>query len=90
MRRDRSTDAAAPTGPAAPAGSAPPAAPAAQPAEVEEYLTHLAKERDVSPNTVKAYGRDLHDFSAFLAGYYGGGAWSWQGVDRLAMRGFLA
>lgn len=27
---------------------------------------------------------------AFLGGYYGGGAWSWQGVDRLAIRGFLA
>ncbi len=62
----------------------------AMPVEVEDYLTHLAKERDVSPNTIKAYRRDLHDFTEFLAGYYGGGAWSWQGVDRLAMRGFLA
>ena len=32
------------------------------PAEVEDYLTHLAKERDVSPNTVKAYRRDLREF----------------------------
>ena len=63
---------------------------AALPAEVSDFLTHLAKERDVSPNTVKAYRRDLTELCAFLAGYYGTGSWSWQGVDRLAMRGFLA
>jgi integrase/recombinase XerC len=59
------------------------------PSEVTEYLDHLAKERDVSPNTVRAYRRDLDDFSAFLGRYYGERPWSWQGVDRLAMRGFL-
>jgi integrase/recombinase XerC len=59
------------------------------PAEVTEYLDHLAKERDVSPNTVRAYQRDLSDFSAFLGRYYGERPWSWQGVDRLAMRAFL-
>jgi integrase/recombinase XerC len=64
--------------------------PVAVSGEAEDYLTHLAKERDVSPNTVTAYRRDLHDFMQFLTGYYGGVAWSWQGVDRLAMRGFLA
>src|SRR3954463_3015395 len=58
--------------------------------DVQEYLRHLAKERDVSPNTVTAYQRDLRDFVGFLAGYYGADAWSWEGVDRLAMRGFLA
>ncbi len=56
---------------------------------VTEFLTHLEKERDVSPHTVKAYGRDLQEFTTFLAGYYGNAAWSWQGVDRLAIRGFL-
>ena len=56
---------------------------------IGDFLDHLAKERDVSPNTVKAYGRDLAEFVEFLAGYYGGREWSWQGVDRLAMRGFL-
>ena len=35
--------------------------------EVADYLDHLAKERDVSPNTVLAYRRDLHDFVEFLA-----------------------
>ena len=34
--------------------------------EVADYLNHLAKERDVSPNTVRAYTRDLHDFIEFL------------------------
>ena len=62
----------------------------AAPPDVLEYLRHLAKERDVSPNTVKAYERDLHEFVEFLGRYYGAGAWSWEGVDRLAMRGFLA
>jgi integrase/recombinase XerC len=56
---------------------------------VADFLTHLAKERDVSPHTVVAYRRDLGQFSTFLAGYYGDGAWSWQGVDRVAVRGFM-
>lgn len=57
--------------------------------DTDGYLVHLAKERDVSPNTVKAYARDCAEFVAFLTEYYGGTAWSWQGVDRVAMRGFL-
>ena len=44
----------------------------------------------MSPNTVKAYERDLHEFVEFLGGYYGTEGWSWEGVDRMAMRGFLA
>ena len=59
------------------------------PAEVADYLDHLAKERDVSPNTVRAYSRDLRELVAFLSRYYGATGWTWQGVDRLAMRGFL-
>lgn len=62
---------------------------AALPGEVEEYLTHLAKERDVSPNTVKAYRRDLREFVAYLGEFHGAEPWTWGGVDRLAMRGFL-
>ena len=61
-----------------------------RPPDVQDYLRHLAKERDVSPNTVKAYERDLHEFVEYLGGYYGTDGWSWEGVDRLAMRGFLA
>jgi integrase/recombinase XerC len=58
--------------------------------EMSDFLEHLAKERDVSPHTVTAYRRDLTDFLAFLGTYYGDAEWSWGGVDRLAMRGFLA
>lgn len=60
------------------------------PPDVQEYLRHLAKERDVSPHTVTAYRRDLAAFAEFLGGHYGADGWSWEGVDRLAMRGFLA
>lgn len=62
----------------------------AVPGEITDFLRHLEKERDVSPNTVKAYGRDLRELVEFLAEYYGTESWTWQGVDRLAMRGFLA
>jgi integrase/recombinase XerC len=55
--------------------------------EITEYLTHLEKERDVSPHTVKAYGRDLDAFTDFCNRHYG--EWSWETVDRLGMRGFL-
>jgi integrase/recombinase XerC len=61
-----------------------------EPTEIEEFLRHLEKERDVSPHTLKAYRRDLAELVSYLAGYYGNREWSWQGVDRLALRGFLA
>jgi integrase/recombinase XerC len=57
--------------------------------EVEEFLRHLADERQLSPNTVKAYRRDLGELEAFLTEYVGTSDWSWEGVDRLALRGFL-
>ncbi len=58
--------------------------------EVNEFLLHLEKERDVSPNTLKAYRRDLDELLDYLASYYGPSAWTWQEIDRLAIRGFLA
>jgi integrase/recombinase XerC len=58
--------------------------------ELEEFLEHLEKERNVSPHTLKAYKRDLDELLAFLAQYYGEREWTWQGVDRLALRGFLS
>jgi tyrosine recombinase XerC len=71
-------------------GGSPPASRLPPPPEIPDFLEHLEKERDVSPNTLRAYSRDLAEFVAFLGQYYGSGEWGWQGVDRLAMRGFLA
>ena len=81
--RDRQSAPAAPPGP-----TTSPASPASS--ELSEYLEHLRSERDVSPNTLLAYERDLTELVTFFASYYGGEGWSWQGVDRLAIRGFLA
>ena len=60
------------------------------PGPLQDFLDHLTKERDVSPNTIKAYSRDLNAFVAFLSIYYGTSEWTWGGVDRLAIRGFMA
>ena len=54
----------------------------------QAFQDFLTKERNDSPHTVKAYGRDLREFAAFCDRYYGG-PWTWGGVDRLAVRGFL-
>ena len=35
-------------------------------ADVREFLVHLEKERNVSPNTLKAYARDCAEFVEFL------------------------
>jgi integrase/recombinase XerC len=56
--------------------------------EIAAFVDFLAKERNDSPHTVKAYGRDLREFASFCDHYYGG-RWSWAGVDRLAVRDFL-
>jgi len=58
--------------------------------EAADFLRYLESERNDSPNTVKAYGRDVAAFTGFLDGYYGNGDWTWAGVDRLAVRAFLA
>ena len=58
--------------------------------ELAEFTAFLAKERNDSPHTVKAYARDVAGFAEFCDRYYGGsGSWSWSGVDRLAIRGWL-
>jgi tyrosine recombinase XerC len=60
------------------------------PSEIAEFLAYLDKERNDSPNTVRAYGRDVERFRAFCDGYYGGARrWSWVTVDRLALRAFM-
>ena len=58
--------------------------------DVAGFLEHLEKERDVSANTLTAYRRDLDEFVSYLSGYYGQREWTWDGVDRLAIRGFLS
>ncbi|MGH7700411.1 MAG: tyrosine recombinase XerC [Gemmatimonadales bacterium] len=58
------------------------------PAHLSEFADFLAKERNDSPHTVTAYRRDVAAFAAFCDDFYGG-MWSWAGVDRLAIRGFL-
>ena len=55
---------------------------------IDAFVDFLAKERNDSPHTVKAYAHDVGEFAAFCEGYYGG-PWTWAGVDRLAVRGFL-
>jgi integrase/recombinase XerC len=55
---------------------------------LDSFIDFLSKERNDSPHTVKAYGRDVTEFAAFCDRFYGG-QWTWAGVDRLAIRGFL-
>lgn len=62
---------------------------APRPVELSDFLIHLEKERDVSPHTRKAYARDLDGFVSYLAAQRGAEGFSWDGVDRLVMRGYL-
>lgn len=57
---------------------------------IAQFLTHLEKERDVSPHTLTAYARDLDGFRAFLRVHLGAEEVAWAQVDRLTMRSWLA
>lgn len=57
--------------------------------DVDAFLTHLAKERDVSPNTLRAYAHDLDEFLGFLRSQFDGQSFEWFRIDRLTLRGFL-
>ncbi|HVR64769.1 MAG TPA: site-specific tyrosine recombinase XerD [Polyangia bacterium] len=43
-------------------------------AAIQQFLDHVRVERELTPATVAAYGRDLADFAAFLAGRKAGKA----------------
>ena len=61
-------------------------------AEIESWLRHLGDERRMSPKTVEAYRRDVHQFLGFLAEHLGG-APSLKELAALApadVRAFLA
>ncbi|MDH3208409.1 MAG: tyrosine recombinase XerC [Gemmatimonadota bacterium] len=57
--------------------------------EITEFIVFLARERNDSPHTVRAYRRDLAAFQAFCDEYHGGASWSWQSLDRLTLRSFM-
>jgi integrase/recombinase XerC len=59
--------------------------------DVDAFLRHLADERQLSANTVIAYGRDLAQLCDFLDEFLAGREWTWtdEDVDRLALRGFM-
>lgn len=57
---------------------------------VAQFLTHLEKERDVSPHTIVAYARDLGGFRDFLRVHLAAESVAWEQVDRLVMRSWLA
>jgi len=58
-------------------------------ADLEAFLRSLEDERQLSPNTVRAYRRDLRDLCVFVGQYLGTPDWGWCDVDRLTLRGFL-
>ena len=55
---------------------------------IDGFVAFLEKERNDSPHTVQAYGRDVRGFAAFCDRYYDG-RWSFEKIDRLAIRGWL-
>ena len=57
--------------------------------QVARFLRHLEEARDLSPNTVSAYRRDLTDLEAFVAVYLGRDDFRWQDVTRGVIRAFL-
>ncbi len=60
------------------------------PTEITEFLVHLEKERDLSPNTLAAYTRDLREFSTWLAQTHGIDGWDWNELTRTSVRGYMA
>ena len=61
-------------------------------ADVERWLAYLGSERGMSPKTVEAYGRDLHQFLSFLGGHLGARVTrgSLCHIEALDVRAFMA
>ena len=57
--------------------------------QLAAYLRHIRDGRQLSAHTVSAYRRDLIQLSAFLDRHFGGEAWTWAAVDRIALRAWL-
>jgi site-specific recombinase XerD len=57
---------------------------------IHRYLEHLEGERNVSPETLRAYERDLLRFHRFVAHDFLGTEPEPKDVDALAVRSFLA
>jgi integrase/recombinase XerC len=58
-------------------------------ASVAAFLRHLERERNASPNTIRAYGEDLAQFTGHLRRELGRDPRP-EDADHLAIRGFLA
>jgi integrase/recombinase XerC len=72
-----------------PAADSEPSVPVLPP-DVQEFLTHMEKERDVSPNTLSAYTHDLRTFSQYIAQQKGIDTWDWADITRIEIRGWMA
>jgi integrase/recombinase XerC len=56
----------------------------------DDFLRYTELEHRLSPHTVAAYRGDLDQFEGFLvADHLGTSDWSWEDLDRLAIRSFL-
>lgn len=55
-----------------------------------DFLKDIEFGRQLSAHTVAAYRRDLYQLAAFLDRYYDRDDWTWDGVDRLALRAYMS
>src|SRR5687768_1090946 len=58
-------------------------------ASINEFLREIADGRQLSAHTVAAYTRDLSELADFLDTYFQCEDWTWDRVDRNALRRFL-